>query len=156
LLLPQCSFINNFEGRLTMSIVAKDTSKRLLAVHGWSGVLLGLFLYVVVVTGTVSVLAHEIGDWSISGTRDTAPFSQSIDARVTALADSVDPRFREDVAIYPNAAGSLIVFFHTHGTNNAGDPDELGVRFRWHRRRLRSCAAIKAMAWSYPAILRTL
>ncbi len=112
-----------------MSIVAKDTSKRLLAVHGWSGVLLGLFLYVVVITGTVSVLAHEIGDWSISGTRDTAPFSQSIDARVTALADSVDPRFREDVSIYPNAAGSLIVFFHTHGTNNAGDPDDLGVRF---------------------------
>ncbi|NJS13307.1 MAG: PepSY domain-containing protein [Sphingopyxis sp.] len=96
---------------------------------GGRAFLLGLFLYLVVITGTVSVLAHEIGDWSISGSRDTAPFSQKIDARITELANSVEPRFREDVAIYPNAAGSLIVFFHTHGTNTAGDPDDLGVRF---------------------------
>lgn len=112
-----------------MSLVTKDTSKRLLAVHGWSGVLLGLFLYIVVITGTVSVLAHEIGDWSISGTRDAAPFSRSVDTRLATLANSVDARYRQDVAIYPNAAGGLVVFFHTHGVNKAGDPDDLGVRF---------------------------
>ena len=112
-----------------MSLFAKDTSKRLLTVHGWSGVLLGLFLYIVIITGTISVFAHEIGDWSVSGTRAETPFSQPINRRITELANSVDPRFREDVAIYPNAAGSIIAFFHTHGTNSAGDPDDLGVRF---------------------------
>ncbi|WP_033921808.1 PepSY-associated TM helix domain-containing protein [Sphingomonas sp. 37zxx] len=111
-----------------MSMVDKATSKRLLSVHGWSGVILGLFLYVVVITGTVAVLAHEIGSWSVSRTNDAA-FSQPLDSRVKALAAEVDPKFREDLAIYPNAAGSMAVFFHTHGTNAAGEPDDLGVRF---------------------------
>lgn len=112
-----------------MSMVDKATSKRLLAVHGWSGTLLGLFLYIVIVTGSVAVLAHEIGEWSISGSQTEAPFSQPIDARIKELAQTVAPEFREDLAIYPNPAGSLVVFFHTHGTNSAGDPDDLGVRF---------------------------
>jgi uncharacterized iron-regulated membrane protein len=112
-----------------MSIVDRDTSKRLLAVHGWAGVLLGLFLYVVIATGAAAVLAHEVGEWSVSGADSEAPFARPINARVKQLAQTVDPRFREDVVIYPNAEGSLIVFFHTHGTNSAGDPDDLGVRF---------------------------
>jgi uncharacterized iron-regulated membrane protein len=112
-----------------MSMVDKATSKRLLAIHGWSGVLLGLFLYVVVITGTVAVLAHEIGEWSVSGAKSEEPFGQPLDTRVKELATTVDPKFKDDLFISPNAEGSLIVFFHTHGTNKAGDPDDLGVRF---------------------------
>jgi uncharacterized iron-regulated membrane protein len=112
-----------------MSLVDKTTSKRLLAVHGWSGVLLGLFLYVVIVTGAVAVLAHEIGQWSVSGARSEAAFSQPLDTRIKQLADTVDARFKDDLFIEANAEGALLVFFHTHGTNKAGDPDDLGVRF---------------------------
>ncbi|WP_430386563.1 PepSY-associated TM helix domain-containing protein [Blastomonas fulva] len=112
-----------------MSLVNQATSKRLLAVHGWSGVLLGLFLYVVVITGTVAVLSQEIGAWSISGAKTQAPFSQPLDARVRQLAQTVEPKYREDITIYPNASGTMLVFFHTHGVNSAGKPDDVGVRF---------------------------
>lgn len=112
-----------------MSMVNQATSKRLLAVHGWSGVLLGLFLYVVIITGTVAVLSQEIGAWSIGGARTQAPFSQPLDAKIKQLAPTVDAKYREDVTIYPNASGTMLVFFHTHGVNAAGDPDDVGVRF---------------------------
>lgn len=112
-----------------MSMVSKDTSKRLFAIHGWSGVILGLFLYVVIITGVVTVLAHEVGEWSVSGAPVASPLSQPVDARIKELAKSVDERYLEDVSISVNTAGSLIVFFHTHATNTAGKPDDLGVRF---------------------------
>ena len=112
-----------------MSLVDKDTSKRLLAVHGWSGVLLGLFLYVVIVTGAVAVLSHEIGEWSVSSARAEAAFGQPMDARIRELAETVDTKFKDDLFVEANTAGALVVFFHTHGINKNGDPDDLGVRF---------------------------
>jgi uncharacterized iron-regulated membrane protein len=112
-----------------MSMVGKDTSKRLLAVHGWSGVFLGLFLYLVVITGTVAVLGHEIGQWSVGGSMREAPLAQPLDTRVKQLALTVDPKYREDVALFAGSARTITLFFHTHGTNSAGDPDDLGVRF---------------------------
>lgn len=112
-----------------MSMVDQATSKRLLAVHGWSGVVLGLFLYVVIITGTVAVLSQEIGAWSIGAARTQAPFSQPLNSKIQDLAQSVDPKYREDVTLYPNASGTMVVFFHTHGVNTAGNPDDVGVRF---------------------------
>jgi uncharacterized iron-regulated membrane protein len=112
-----------------MSMVDKATSKRLLAVHGWSAVILGLFLYIIVITGSVAVMSHEIGEWSVSGAGTEAPLNQPLDARIRQLAETVDPKYREDVSIFPNAAGTIQLFFHTHGTNSAGKPDDLGVRF---------------------------
>ena len=112
-----------------MGMVDKATSKRLLAVHGWSGVILGLFLYIVLVTGAVAVMLQEFGEWSVSGAGTEAPLSQPRDARIRELAETVDPKYREDASISPNAAGTIQLFFHTHGTNSAGKPDDLGVRF---------------------------
>lgn len=112
-----------------MSLVRKDTVKRLFAIHGWSGVILGLFLYVVIITGVVTVLAHEIGEWSVSGAPVASPLSTPVDSRIKELARSVDPRYLDDVAISVNPAGSLVVFFHTHSTNSSGKPDDLGVRY---------------------------
>lgn len=112
-----------------MSLVNQETSKRLLAVHGWSGVVLGLFLYVIVVTGAVAVLAHEIGEWSVSGAETHAALEQPLDAKIKELAATVDPEYLEDVAIFANSAGTTHLFFHTHGTNSSGQPDDLGVRF---------------------------
>ena len=42
----------------------KNETKLMVAVHGWSGILLGLVLYAVVLTGTAAVFAEEIGTWS--------------------------------------------------------------------------------------------
>ena len=39
-------------------------TKLMVAVHGWSGVVLGLLLYAVIVTGTAAVFAQEIKFWS--------------------------------------------------------------------------------------------
>ena len=44
--------------------LSQDRSKSMLAIHGWSGVLFGLLLYAVIVTGMISVFADEIGEWS--------------------------------------------------------------------------------------------
>ena len=112
-----------------MSLVKQEASKRLLAVHGWSGVILGLFLYVVVVTGAIAVFAHEIGEWSNGGVETHAPLNQPLDAKIQELARTVDKKYLEDVSIFANTAGSVQVFFHTHGTNSSGDPDDLGVRY---------------------------
>src|SRR3546814_20625195 len=39
----------------------KEETKAMVAVHGWSGILLGLLLYAVVLTGTAAVFAEENG-----------------------------------------------------------------------------------------------
>ena len=41
--------------------------KRMTAIHGWSAVILGLLLSVVVATGAVAVFAEEIGRGSAGG-----------------------------------------------------------------------------------------
>jgi uncharacterized iron-regulated membrane protein len=46
-----------------ISLSAGET-KRLVAVHGWAGALLGLLLYAVIVTGTAAVFSNEIKAWS--------------------------------------------------------------------------------------------
>lgn len=112
-----------------MSLVNQDQSKRLIAVHGWSGILLGLFLYVVVLTGAITVLAHEIGAWSSSGNRVHNAFDVEIHNRLIELAKSVKPEYLEEAVIYPTANQSLIVFFHTHAQNPQGKMDDLGVQF---------------------------
>lgn len=112
-----------------MSLVNQSQSKRLVAVHGWSGTLLGLFLYVVVLTGAVAVLAHEIGRWSAGGTRIDKPFEVALHDRLVALSGTVKPEYLEETTIYANASHALVVFFHTHGTNDSGVADDLGVQF---------------------------
>lgn len=112
-----------------MSLVNQSQSKRLVAVHGWSGTLLGLFLYVIVLTGAVTVLAHEVGLWSASGKKVESPLEVGFHDRISELAASVNPEYLEETLIYPTASHSLLVFFHTHAVNDKGKMDDLGVRF---------------------------
>ncbi|MEM1138680.1 MAG: PepSY-associated TM helix domain-containing protein [Pseudomonadota bacterium] len=60
-----------------MLSLKQNVTKRLVAVHGWSGVVLGLLLYVVLLTGAVAVFDYEIATWS----------TDRVDARM-ALADN--------------------------------------------------------------------
>jgi uncharacterized iron-regulated membrane protein len=112
-----------------MSFLNQTRSKRLLAIHGWSGIVLGVLLYTVVLTGAVAVFAHEIGVWSVGGTVNKKGITQPIDATIKKLAANVEPEYREDVGIFPVEDGSLSVFFHKHETKDDGNIGEKGVRF---------------------------
>ncbi|MEL7027787.1 MAG: PepSY-associated TM helix domain-containing protein, partial [Pseudomonadota bacterium] len=112
-----------------MSVLAQSQSKRLLAIHGWSGVVLGALLYVVILTGAVAVFAHEIGQWSASGARAADPLDRPIDAKLRSLANDIDPKYRDDVVVFANSGGAIVAFFHTHAENPSGQADSLGVRF---------------------------
>lgn len=90
---------------------------------------MGLFLYVVVLTGTVAVFSEEIGTWSSGGKIVPAPLDFPIDRPLTDLSKTIDAKYLEEVSVSENPDGSLTVFFHTHAANDDGLPDELGVRF---------------------------
>src|SRR5688572_1022054 len=109
----------------------RQDTKALLAIHGWSGVLLGLLLYAVIVTGVAAVFAKEINDWASPLSRaDTAVLiPENLDPVVRRLASEVDPQFHEGVGIYRGAGGRMHFFFHKHETTPDGEPSERGVEF---------------------------
>jgi len=107
---------------------SKDQTKRLISIHGWSGILLGLMLYVVLLTGAIVVFAHEIGAWSVSGVESHQPFSKPIDKTVRKLANSVKPEYLEYITIFSNAGGNIIVFPHSLAMKD-GMLEELGILF---------------------------
>ncbi len=113
----------------------KDKTKTLVAVHGWSGVLLGLLLYAVIVTGMVAVFAEEIAHWSAgivhtenplaAAPGDATPLQNLIDR----MAIQVDDEFLQEVALGRTTLGHLEIFFHKHHTNEAGVIEEVGTQF---------------------------
>lgn len=110
--------------------VSQAQMKRLTAVHGWSGVVLGLLLFTVVITGTVAVFAHEIARWS-AGSSSNRALDRPIDGIVRGLAETMPRFYLEDTNIWRTDAGDLMVFFHAHATNpETGEPDEYGTMFR--------------------------
>lgn len=111
--------------------VAKEQTVRVLAVHGWSGIILGLALYVVVLTGAIAVFAHDIGHWAVSGTPDHKPLNQSLDQHLRQLAGEVPEKYREELTVFSNPAGQLIAFFHTHIKNDQGRLSDIGIRYRF-------------------------
>lgn len=112
-----------------MSMVDQAKSKRLLAVHGWSGMVVGLLLYVVVLTGAIAVLAHEIGSWS-SGTDGQNALDPGAGAAVNQLANEVPEKWKEEVRLFTNADGNTIAIFHTHETNpDTGNIEDFGGRY---------------------------
>ena len=115
-----------------MTALSQTRTKRLVAIHGWSGAILGLLLYVVLLTGAVAVFAFEIGSWSAGGVKSDQPFARPLDGTLRGLAEQVPAEYREDVSVFSNSAGHVVAFLHTHAPNAEGDPDERGVLFELH------------------------
>src|SRR3546814_9663189 len=78
----------------------KEETKLMVAVHGWSGILLGLVLYAVVITGMAAVFAEEIGAWSAGHVETRSAFERPIDQAVRNLAARTPQEFREDVDLF--------------------------------------------------------
>ena len=112
-----------------MIALGQRNMKLLIAVHGWSAVILGFLLYAVVFTGTVAVLATEIGYWSIGHVRTGSPLAGPIDETVRKLSKQVGRAYREDVSVRATASGQLKVFFHKHVRKANGNVLDRGVIF---------------------------
>ncbi|MET0250139.1 MAG: PepSY-associated TM helix domain-containing protein [Sphingobium sp.] len=108
----------------------KDETKAMVAVHGWSGILLGILLYAVVLTGTAAVFAHEIGAWSAGHVSTQSAFDKPIDATVRRLTAMTPAKYHDDVNIFEIGDHGLGVFFHRHETGPDGKPAERGIYYQ--------------------------
>ncbi len=114
-----------------MKFLSQSQLKRLTAVHGWSGTILGILLYAVVLTGTVAVFGHEIATWSAGGHRVHAPLSGDVDGKVRPVLDSLTKGYLGEISIWDDAQGNLVMFPHAHARNpDTGQMDEYGPIFR--------------------------
>lgn len=110
-----------------MIALSKQRTRRLVAVHGWSAVVFGLFLYVVILTGAIAVFSQEIGIWSAGGKRVAEPMAQEIDSVLRDLLPQVPEAYLEDVGVWGSAAGNLVAWFHTHKNNpDSGQIEDYG------------------------------
>lgn len=90
----------------------KDETKAMVAVHGWSGIVLGLLLYAVVLTGTAAVFAEEIGIWSAGHVSTQTAFERPVADTLRALGARTPAPYREDVNLLEIGDHDLGVFFH--------------------------------------------
>lgn len=108
----------------------KEETKLMVAVHGWSGIVLGLLLYAVILTGMVAVFAHEIGEWSAGHVERRSVFERPVDQSVRVLADRTPAPFRHDVSLFEVGDRNLGAFFHKHETKPNGEVVERGVYYQ--------------------------
>lgn len=111
----------------------KDETKAMVAVHGWSGILLGLLLYAVVLTGTAAVFATEIGAWSAGHVTTRSAFDRPIDATIRGLAAKTPHKFREAVNLFEIGDHGLGVFFHRDEIDAKGAPTERGIYYQLNK-----------------------
>ncbi len=108
--------------------LSQDRTKRLLAIHGWSAVSLGLLLYAVILTGVASVFSKEIADWSSPLPAHVKnPFSAGTDRMLRDFAATVDPQYYEEAFFFPRAGNRLFAFFHRHERDDSGKLRDRGV-----------------------------
>jgi uncharacterized iron-regulated membrane protein len=111
----------------------KEETKLMVAVHGWSGILLGLVLYAVVITGMAAVFAEEIGAWSAGHVGTQSAFERPIDQSVRDLAARTPSGFRDDVDLFEIGDHNLGVFFHRHEVAPNGELINRGVYYQLDR-----------------------
>ncbi|WP_179957564.1 PepSY-associated TM helix domain-containing protein [Exilibacterium tricleocarpae] len=107
----------------------QQETKSLVALHGWTAVVLGFLLYAVVATGTVAVLADQILHWSVGSVKPANPFQYDVNGITRSLAEKVEPKFHEEIVYSTSPRGNLEVFFHTHRENPNGELEDYGVQF---------------------------
>jgi uncharacterized iron-regulated membrane protein len=108
----------------------KEETKLMVAVHGWSGIVLGLILYAVVMTGMAAVFAHEIGNWSAGHVQTRSAFERPMDDAVRMLTQRTPKEYRDDVNIFEIGDSNLGVFFHRHETEPDGELVDRGVYYQ--------------------------
>lgn len=108
----------------------KEETKLMVAVHGWSGIVLGLILYAVVLTGMAAVFAEEIGAWSAGHGETRSAFEKPIGETVRALAARTPKEFQEDVNLFEIGDHNLGVFFHHHEISPEGELSDRGVYYQ--------------------------
>lgn len=116
-----------------MMHLPKEETKLMVAVHGWSGILLGLLLYAVVITGMAAVFADEIGIWSAGHVETRSAFERPIDKAVRELGAFTPKKFHEDVDLFEIGDHNLGVFFHHHETKSNGELISRGVYYQLDR-----------------------
>jgi uncharacterized iron-regulated membrane protein len=104
-------------------------TKLMVAVHGWSGAVLGLLLYAVIVTGTAAVFSQEIKAWSSGALGPIDPFARPVESVARRLAAETPEQFRDDLSIRGSARGNLTFFFHRHEKVESGEIREKGVLY---------------------------
>ncbi|MEM9329924.1 MAG: PepSY-associated TM helix domain-containing protein [Pseudomonadota bacterium] len=104
-----------------MISLSQSKTKRLVAIHGWSGTVLGLLLYVVIFTGAVAVFEREISVWSQGGTQYSEGIGRKIDRLFRQHAKEIDRKYYEEIFIARNRSGDFRFSFQTHEKNPATD-----------------------------------
>jgi len=107
----------------------RQETKLMVAIHGWSGIVLGLLLYAVVLTGMTAVFAKEINTWSSGHVAQKSAFERPIDDSLQALAARTPAEFHEAVDVFEIADGNLGLFFHLHEAAPSGEVIERGVYY---------------------------
>ncbi|MDX3911227.1 MAG: PepSY domain-containing protein [Sphingobium sp.] len=108
----------------------KRETKLMVAVHGWSGIGLGLLLYAVVLTGMAAVFAEEIGIWSAGHVETRSAFERPIDGAVRTLAAQTPRKYHEGVDLFEVGDHNLGAFFHRHETDPDGTFVSRGVYYQ--------------------------
>ncbi|MEM9139528.1 MAG: PepSY-associated TM helix domain-containing protein [Pseudomonadota bacterium] len=111
-----------------MIALGQSKTKRLVSLHGWSGVIMAALLYVVVLSGTIVVFGHEIGTWSRGAPGAGNALEHPIDHAVRSHARALDPAYLDDVTISSTDRGHLSIFYHTHAKDQNGQIADKGVR----------------------------
>ena len=92
----------------------KDETKAMVAMHGWSGILLGLLLYAVVLTGTAAVFAEEIGAWSAGHVATRSAFERPTGEALRRLGAQTPEKYHEGVDLFEVGDHDMGIFFHRH------------------------------------------
>lgn len=111
----------------------KKETKLMVAVHGWSGILLGLLLYAVVFTGMAAVFAEEIGTWSAGHVETQSIFERPIDRAVRDLGARTPARYHEGVDLFEIGDHALGAFFHHHEIDPGGRLISRGIYYQLDR-----------------------
>ncbi|WP_313805119.1 PepSY-associated TM helix domain-containing protein [Sphingobium sp.] len=108
----------------------KEETKLMVAVHGWSGIGLGLLLYAVIFTGMAAVFAEEIGIWSAGHVETRSAFERPMDSSIRRLAAQTPAKYHEGVDIFEIGDHDLGAFFHRHETDPDGTLVSRGIYYQ--------------------------
>ncbi|WP_293884257.1 PepSY domain-containing protein [Sphingomonas sp.] len=110
--------------------LAKRETKLMIAVHGWSAIVLGLLLYAVVLTGMMAVFADEIGIWSAGRVQTVSAFQRPIDRSIRDLAARTPVKYHDDINLFEVGDHGLGAFFHRDEVAKSGEPISRGIYYQ--------------------------